>query len=139
MPIPDNEVILEKIEYFNQKTSGVEEFDLLAHLELEPEKVEGEEEEELEEDEDAVLDPIYKKTVPGIEKYWLRMEPNEEEYSESLIKTFSMGLDFIKNFERWSKHNDLTPYAEALEEWDDIVGDTWDEPESVYLDPKTWI
>ena len=67
------------------------------------------------------------------------MEPNEEEYSESLIKTFSMGLEHIKNFERWSKHNDLTPYAEALEEWDDIVGDTWDEPDSIYLDPKTWI
>jgi hypothetical protein len=67
------------------------------------------------------------------------MEPDQEDYIEVLIKTFSSGLENIKSFERWSKHNDLTPYAEALEEWDDIVGDTWDEPDSVKLDPKTWI
>ena len=33
----------------------------------------------------------------------------------------------------------MTPYADALEEWDDIVGDKWEEPESLKLDPKTWI
>lgn len=43
------------------------------------------------------------------------------------------------SFERWSKHSDLTPYADVLEEWDDIVGDSWDEPDSLKLDPKTWI
>ena len=31
------------------------------------------------------------------------------------------------------------PYADALEEWDDIVGDVWDEPESLVLNPYTWI
>lgn len=67
------------------------------------------------------------------------MEPSKEEYSESLIKTFQMGLEHIKKFERWSKHNDLAPFANALEEWDDIVGDKWDEPDNVWLDPKTWI
>jgi trans-aconitate methyltransferase len=112
---------------------------MLAHLELEPEKEEGEEEEEEGEPEDKVIEPIFKKTVPKIEKYWLRMEPDQEDYIEVLIKTFSSGLENIKSFERWSKHNDLTPYAEALEEWDDIVGDTWDEPDSLKLDPKTWI
>jgi len=27
----------------------------------------------------------------------------------------------------------------VLEDWDEKVGDSWDEPESVKLDPKTWI
>ena len=42
-------------------------------------------------------------------------------------------------FERWSKHNDLTPYYDALEEWDDIVGDQWEEPDSLVLNPFSWI
>jgi hypothetical protein len=33
----------------------------------------------------------------------------------------------------------LTPYADALEEWDDIVGDSWEEPDSLVLNPFTWI
>jgi hypothetical protein len=33
----------------------------------------------------------------------------------------------------------LTPYANALEEWDDIVGDSWEEPDNFKLDPKSWI
>ena len=33
----------------------------------------------------------------------------------------------------------MTPYADALEEWDEKVGDNWDEPDSLKLDPKTWI
>jgi hypothetical protein len=56
-----------------------------------------------------------------------------------ITRTFGAGLEQIKNFERWSKHEDLTPYADALEEWDDIVGDSWEAPDSVKLDPKTWI
>ena len=31
------------------------------------------------------------------------------------------------------------PYADAPEEWDDIVGDVWEEPESLVLNPFTWI
>jgi dynein heavy chain len=32
-------------------------------------------------------------------------------------------------------------YADALEEWDDIVGDKWDEPDekALALNPLTWI
>ena len=33
----------------------------------------------------------------------------------------------------------MRPYANALEEWDDMVGDNWDEPDSEYLNPNTWI
>jgi len=44
--------------------------------------------------------PIYKKVVPNIEKYWLRMEPDQEDYIEILVRTFNSGLEKIKNFER---------------------------------------
>lgn len=110
-------------------------------MELEPEKEEGEEEEEEEgeKSEAEVAPPIYKKTVPNIQNYWLKMQPDKKDYIEVIIKTFASGLDKIKSFERWSKHNDLTPYADALEEWDEKVGDSWEEPDSLKLDPKTWI
>lgn len=67
------------------------------------------------------------------------MVPDQEDYIEELIRCFGSGLDQIQVFERWGKHNDLTPYADALEEWDDIVGDVWEEPESLVLDPSPWI
>jgi hypothetical protein len=49
------------------------------------------------------------------------------------------GLDSLSVFERWSKHDELTPYANALEEWDDMVGDDWEAPEKNYLNPYDWI
>jgi hypothetical protein len=142
--IPETEIHDVQIEPFvlpPRGTSVQEEFDLLAHLELEPEKEEGEEEEEEEgeKEEDEIIEPIYKKVVPNIQTYWLRMQPDKNDYIEVIIKTFASGLDKIKSFERWSKHNDLTPYADALEEWDEKVGDSWEEPDSLKLDPKTWI
>jgi hypothetical protein len=121
-------------------TSKTEDFDLLAHLELEEEKEEGDDDEgEGEGDEDAVIEPIYRKTVPNIEKFWIRMQPDKNDYIEVIVKTFASGLDKIKSFERWAKHNDLTPYADALEEWDDKVVDVWEEPDSLKLDPNPWI
>ena len=67
------------------------------------------------------------------------MKPDHDEYIAVILSTFATGLDKIKAFERWSKHNDLTPYADALEEWDEKVGDSWEEPDALMLDPKTWI
>lgn len=115
----------------------------MAHLTLEEAKVEGEEEEEDEdpdaEKEDEVAVPIFKKVVPNIQKFWIKMKPDHDEYIAVILSTFATGLDKIKAFERWSKHNDLTPYADALEEWDEKVGDSWEEPDALMLDPKTWI
>jgi hypothetical protein len=33
----------------------------------------------------------------------------------------------------------LKKYADVLEEWDDIVGEKWEEPETLTLSPLTWI
>lgn len=81
----------------------------------------------------------YKSTVPTIQEYWLRTVPDSEDYIDVVVRCFGNGLDQIQVFERWSKHSDLMPYADALEEWDDIVGDAWEEPESLVLNPFTWI
>jgi len=140
--LPEHEIQEVEIEDFvlpPRGTSKLEDFDLLAHLKLEEPKEEGDSDEAEGEEQDAVPDPIYRKVVPNIEKYWLKMEPDEGDYIEVIIKTFAQGLEQIKSFERWSKHNDLTPYADALEEWDEKVGDNWEEPDSLKLDPKTWI
>ena len=67
------------------------------------------------------------------------MTPGAKDYSESVIGCFNDGLDCINTFKRWSKHADLQPYADALEEWDDIVGDTWEEHDEENLNPITWI
>ena len=45
------------------------------------------------------------------------------------------GLSSLQVYERWSKHDDLTKYVAVLEEWDDIVGEDWNQPESNFLNP----
>lgn len=49
-------------------------------MELEPEKEEGEDDEDDEDDmgepEDVIIVPIYRKVVPNIQKFWLRMKPD---------------------------------------------------------------
>ena len=67
------------------------------------------------------------------------MVPNQEDYIDVMVRSFQSGLDKIQSFERWGKHSDLRPYYEALEEWDDKIGEDWDEPDSIVLDPSTWI
>ena len=33
----------------------------------------------------------------------------------------------------------MTRYVSVLEEWDDMVGDDWEHPESNYLNPSEWL
>ena len=125
-------------------TSLEHEFDILCHLELEPEKEEkGAGDDDEEEVEEGVIEEVqkFKSTVPNIQQYWLKTIPDSEDYIDVLVRCFTSGLDQIQAFERWSKHGYLIPYANALEEWDDIVGGPWDkEPvESLVLNPYSWI
>ena len=48
-------------------------------------------------------------------------------------------MNAIQAFERWSRHDEMTPYVSVLEEWDDMVGDDWEMPDSNYLDPQDWL
>lgn len=55
-------------------TSKEEDFDLLSHLELEKEKVEDEPEEE----DDGQIEQVqlYKKTLPNVHNFWIKLEPD---------------------------------------------------------------
>ena len=98
-PIPDKEICLVPIDDFilpPRGTSVEEDFDLLTHLQYEPEATE---EEEDDGGEDAATkaaikpDQLYKKTVPGIHKFWLQMVPDETRFTDMLVRCFSQGLD----------------------------------------------
>jgi hypothetical protein len=77
--------------------------------------------------------------VPNIHIFWIQLVPDKKEFVDRVLQTFSSGLESIQCFTRWSKHKDLQDYADALEEWDDMQGDGWEEPESIFLNPQSWI
>ena len=56
-------------------------------------------------------------------------------FFHDLIMLISDGLNSLQSFERWSRHDEMTPYVSVLEEWDDLVGDDWDQPISNFLNP----
>jgi hypothetical protein len=141
--IPASEIVEVDIGEFCPPPRGKSEekdFDLLAHIEKMEEAGEDEdaaasydeEDGEGKSEEDVV---ILGKTAPNIQKYWIKLMPGQDAFSNIVIKTFQDGLDDIRCFERWSKHSALEDYANALEEWDDQVGDNWEEPEQTTLDP----
>lgn len=82
---------------------------------------------------------LKKRVVNNLHEHWLNIKPSKAEFIALINNCFNEGLESIQVFERWSKHDELTPYASALEEWDDMVGDDWEEPDSNYLSPKQWI
>lgn len=147
-PLPEKEikrVVCEDFILPPRGNSKEDDFDLLCHLELEPEKSAEEAAEEAEAEVAAAPDTgktvevKYKSIVPHISDHWLQMTPNSKDYINAVVLCFQEGLDSITNFKRWSKHVDLQPYAAALEEWDDIVGDVWEEHDEENLNPFSWI
>lgn len=56
-----------------------------------------------------------------------------------LLHAITEGLNALKSFERWSKHDEMTPYVSVLEEWDDMVGDDWESPNTNYLNVAEWL
>lgn len=119
---------------------------------MEPEKKEGEEgngeEEEDDEDVEKYDDngnvipkqpKVWKLVAPQLYINWLFIAPDRKVILTKLQETLTNGLESLMVFERWSKHDDLTPYANALEEWDDMVGDDWEAPDKNFLNPHDWI
>lgn len=77
-------------------TSEEKDFDLLTHLELEPEQLEkkGKNEDEDEKEVLAEVDiPKYKSTVPSIQEYWLKAVPDQDDYIDVVDRCFASGLD----------------------------------------------
>jgi len=104
--IPIEEIGQQPIDDFilpNRGTSTEDEFDLLAHLELEPVKNEDDEEEEEEEEAgDVEIQQLYKKTLPNIHNFWIRLEPERSEFKNQIKSDFTKGLEKIQCFTRWS-------------------------------------
>ena len=99
-PIPAEEIQEEQIDDFIPQPKGqskVEDFDLLAHLQLEEEKEEGDDDEDEadpgEEPEQEVAVPIYKKVVPNIQHFWIKQTPDHEDYIGVILSTFTKGLE----------------------------------------------
>ena len=56
-----------------------------------------------------------------------------------MVQAVTEGLNALKAFERWSRHDEMTPYVSVLEEWDDMVGDDWENPSTNYLNLNDWL
>lgn len=104
-PIPDDEIKEVPIDDFilpPRGTSKEEDFDLLSHLQLEPETVEGADDDDVDgdgeggaADKNLVVEQLYRKVVPNIHKFWLEMVPDEVAFTDMLDKCFSEGLQHI--------------------------------------------
>ena len=87
--------------------------------------------------------------IPNLSQLWLKLKPNQEVFYHDIITLISegnykyvklmKGLNALQSFERWSRHDEMTPYVSVLEEWDDLVGDDWEQPLSNYLNPSDWL
>ena len=128
-------------------TSKISEFNVLSHIYLEPD-FEGEAKQEEEEVDDIEIErrktefenrQLYAQRVTNIARFWLSVEPTLDSIFNIVLKCIAEGMNSLQAFERWSKHDEMTPYANVLEEWDDIVAEDWDAPDSNFLNPQDWI
>lgn len=141
--IPPDKIKQEPIEDFvppPRGTSKTEDFNLLEHIEMQPEK---DENEESESSDLSDVEPVqkYRSVVPTIHDEWIQLHPTREDFIQLIQNTFSQGQQVIKSFVRWNKHRELLDYSKVLEDWDweDTVGDDWDTPDTDFLSPDPWI
>lgn len=136
-------LVTELVPPFESPSAGhftEEDFDPTVHLNMVVNKGEDFGEGETEEDEfEEVDDRIERVKVEGITKIWLKSEPPKEDFIACLYNSFNEGLNVLKNFERWSRHDDLSPYEKVLESWDDKVCDNWESPEENHLNCEEWL
>lgn len=90
-------------------------------------------------DEKEALRRFEQRIPRNIHEKRVAINPNLESIFSTILRCFQEGMNSLQAFERWSKHDELTDYASVLEEWDDMVGDDWEIPESNFLNPHSWI
>ena len=129
--IPEEYIIKKEIKEFNEGFSKPKEFDITSHVEIEPEVKNG--------NEAKYIKKYFTREVPNIVDLWVELEPGESKLEGILKDWIDNGLKVIGNFERWSKHEELVKYAQALEEWDEIIGDVWEQPLAINLDALCYI
>jgi len=106
---------------------------------VDPREEEFEEEADADGDEIELVPKLLQTKVKDIHKVWLRVEPAKEEFVGLINECFTEGLECLKHFERWSRHEDLDPYQKVLESWDDKVCDVWETPDDNFLNCEEWL
>ena len=131
--IPPNEIVSKQVKEFSEKLSKPKEFDMGCHVEIAPEHEE--------QNVPRGSKKYITQEVPNIVSLWLDLKPSKDEFMKKMLQCFKAGEQVVENFERWNHHDDLTPFATVLEEWDEIVGGNWEEPEGNKnnLSPKSFI
>lgn len=90
-------------------------------------------------EQEAELNYVTRVRVRDIHKIWLAVEPSKQRFTQLLSECFLEGLECLKNFERWSRHDDLKIYVNVLESWDDKVCEDWESPDDNKLDCEEWL
>ena len=79
--------------------------------------------------------------VEGLNEHWLIVEPSKNDFA-ALIREALLdeGLQCLRKFERYSRHEDLLPYVRVLESWDDKVCEgEWEPPDDLHLRCDEWL
>ena len=139
--LPPGEVRKIESQPFLEGLTPALEFDIACHLELVSSQTEAVDHSPMKSKvaEESSPEPKYSTVAPNLFKLWLKFTPERNEVYTAFMEIVSEGLDCLQAIERWSRHPKLGEFASALDEWDDKVADTWDPPESLYLDPKLWL
>lgn len=127
-PIPEEHITKKQIAEFSDRNSKPKDFNLFCHIEMQGESKES-----------RLLKKYYKQEVPQIVSLWLSLKPGQQELINYLNACIENGLKVLLNFERWSKNKELSKYANALEDWDNVVGGVWEISDSSVLDPTDCI
>lgn len=143
--IPKEHLITEKILRFETafgQESPADTFNPTVHIELKEDEVDEDDEDApvLTEEQEFEARHVKRTRVQDIDKLWLAVEPSQARYTQLLNECFQEGLECLKNFERWAKHERLSVYVNVLESWDDKVteGD-WESPDDPKLDCDEWL
>lgn len=81
-----------------------------------------------------------KRQAKNLQKIWLEFLPKKRQFFQFLTQNFTEGLQILQSVKKWSKSQEFLVYANSLEDWDQILGDSWVYlPEKQYLDPSSWL
>ena len=69
----------------------------------------------------------------------LRVKPEEEDIQSVFIECVTETLDALQIVEKWAKNDEFSQYYRALEEWDEIIGETWDGNDERYISIVGWL
>lgn len=85
---------------------------------------------------------LERERVEDLNEHWLSVEPTQLDFAALLREALKdEGLDCLRRFERYSRHEELLPYVRVLESWDDRVceGEWEDLPDDYHLRCDEWL